>query len=87
VKHLEGLTEDEVVALNIVTGVPRVYELDDDLRPAGPGKDLGDPEELARRASEVANQGRAASKAAEAEVEPEPEGGGEPDDPNADPEG
>ena len=87
VKHLEGLTEDEVVALNIVTGVPRVYELDDDLRASAPGRDLGDPEELARRAAEVANQGRAESKVAEIEVEPEPEGGGEPDDPNADPNG
>jgi 2,3-bisphosphoglycerate-dependent phosphoglycerate mutase len=86
VKHLDGLTEEEVVALNIVTGVPRLYELGDDLRPTRPAKDLGDPEELARRAAEVANQGKAATAQAEVDVEPEPPGGGEPDDPNADPE-
>ena len=59
VKHLDGLTEDEVVSLNLATGVPRVYEIGTDLRPTGPGRDLGDPEDLARRAAEVANQGRA----------------------------
>ena len=59
VKQLEGLSEDEVVALNLATGVPRVYDLDDiSLRPTGPGHDLGDPEELSRRAAEVANQGK-----------------------------
>ena len=59
VKQLEGLSEDAVVGLNLATGVPRVYDLDDStLRPRGPGRDLGDPEELTRRAAEVANQGK-----------------------------
>jgi 2,3-bisphosphoglycerate-dependent phosphoglycerate mutase len=58
VKHLDGLTEEEVVDLNLATGVPRIYRLDDALRPTGAGEDLGDPEELARRAAEVANQGK-----------------------------
>lgn len=34
VKHLDGITQDEIVNLNIPTGEPLVYELDDDLRPA-----------------------------------------------------
>jgi len=62
VMHLEGLSEDEVVGLNLATGVPRVYDLDDrTFRPTGPARDLGDPEELARRAAEVASQGQPSS--------------------------
>jgi len=55
VKHLDGLSEDEVVELNIPTGVPRVYELDPDLRPKS-WKYLGDPEDVARRAAQVKAQ-------------------------------
>ena len=33
VKYLDGVSEDEIVGLNIPTGIPLVYELDDDLRP------------------------------------------------------
>ncbi|MDZ4826955.1 MAG: 2,3-bisphosphoglycerate-dependent phosphoglycerate mutase, partial [Actinomycetota bacterium] len=36
VKHLDGMTEDQVVALNLPTGEPLVYDLDDDFRPTGP---------------------------------------------------
>jgi 2,3-bisphosphoglycerate-dependent phosphoglycerate mutase len=57
-KHLDALGEDEVVSLEIATGVPRVYDLGDDLLPTAPGRDLGDPEDLARRAAEVADQGK-----------------------------
>jgi len=55
VKHLDGLSEKEVVELNIPTGVPRVYELDSDLRPTS-WKYLGDPAEIERRAAQVKEQ-------------------------------
>ena len=55
VKHLDGLSEAEVVELNIPTGIPLLYELDGDLRPAG-SRYLGDPEEARRRAEAVAKQ-------------------------------
>jgi 2,3-bisphosphoglycerate-dependent phosphoglycerate mutase len=55
VKHLEGLTEPEVVDLDIPTGVPRVYELDSKYRPTSV-RYLGDPDEIARRAAAVKSQ-------------------------------
>jgi 2,3-bisphosphoglycerate-dependent phosphoglycerate mutase len=55
VKHLDGLSDDEVVELNIPTGVPRVYELHRDLRPAS-WRYLGDPAEIERRAAAVKAQ-------------------------------
>ena len=55
VKHLDGLSEEEVVELNIPTGVPRVYELDSELRPKS-WKYLGDPDDVARRAARVRAQ-------------------------------
>jgi 2,3-bisphosphoglycerate-dependent phosphoglycerate mutase len=55
VKHLDGLSEEEVVELNIPTGVPRVYELDEDLRPMS-WRYLGDPAEIERRAAAVKAQ-------------------------------
>ena len=58
VKHLDGTPDDEIVGLNIPTGVPLVYRLDDDLNPAS-REYLGDPEEIARAMESVAAQGRA----------------------------
>ena len=55
VKHLEGLTDEEVVDLNLPTGVPRVYELDSKYRPTS-SRYLGDPDEIARRAAAVKSQ-------------------------------
>ena len=55
VKHLDGLVDQEVVELYIPTGVPRVYELDADLRPRG-WRYLGDPAEVERRAAAVKAQ-------------------------------
>lgn len=55
VKHLEGITDDDIAALNIPTGVPRLYELDDDLQPVKADY-LGDPDEAKRKAEAVANQ-------------------------------
>jgi 2,3-bisphosphoglycerate-dependent phosphoglycerate mutase len=55
VKHLDGLTDQEVVDLDIPTGVPRVYELDSRFRPTS-SRYLGDPKEIARRAAAVKAQ-------------------------------
>lgn len=59
VKYLDGIGDDEIVGLNIPTGIPLVYELDDELRPLG-HRYLGDPERVAAAAAAVAAQGRAA---------------------------
>ncbi|HVW30423.1 MAG TPA: 2,3-diphosphoglycerate-dependent phosphoglycerate mutase [Polyangiaceae bacterium] len=56
VKHLEGISDQDIVELNIPTGAPLLYQLDDDLRPTGPGRYLGDPEEVKRRAAAVASE-------------------------------
>lgn len=58
VKMLEGLSEEEILKLNIPTGIPLVYELDDELR-AVSSRYLGDPEAARRAAEAVANQARA----------------------------
>jgi 2,3-bisphosphoglycerate-dependent phosphoglycerate mutase len=55
VKHLERLTEKQVVDLDIPTGVPRVYELDAAFRPIS-SRYLGDPKEIERRAAAVKAQ-------------------------------
>jgi 2,3-bisphosphoglycerate-dependent phosphoglycerate mutase len=58
VMHLDGLTKEEVVALNIPTGQPLRYDLDDDLRPTVRGGTYLDPAAAAAAAEAVANQGR-----------------------------
>ena len=58
VKHLDGLTDEQVVALNIPTGQPLRYELDEELQPTDPGGEYLDPEAAAAAAAAVANQGR-----------------------------
>ena len=58
VKYLDEISDDEIVGLNIPTGVPLVYELDDRLKPIR-NYYLGDPEEVARAAAAVASQGKA----------------------------
>ena len=58
VKHLDGMGEDEVVGLNIPTGVPLRYDLDDDLRPTKPGGEYLDPEAAAAAIEAVKNQGK-----------------------------
>jgi 2,3-bisphosphoglycerate-dependent phosphoglycerate mutase len=57
VKHLDGISDDEIAELNIPTGIPLVYTLDDDFRPTGPGAYL-DPDAAAAGAAAVANQGK-----------------------------
>ncbi|HVT10085.1 MAG TPA: 2,3-diphosphoglycerate-dependent phosphoglycerate mutase [Polyangia bacterium] len=56
VKHLEGISDTDIAELNIPTGAPLVYRLDDNLRPVEPGRYLGDPEEVKRRAAAVASE-------------------------------
>src|SRR5262245_2560652 len=58
VKHLDGMSEEAVVGLNIPTGIPLVYRLDDDLRPTGNGGEYLDPDAAAEAIQAVANQGR-----------------------------
>ncbi|MFX0058675.1 MAG: 2,3-bisphosphoglycerate-dependent phosphoglycerate mutase, partial [Candidatus Heimdallarchaeota archaeon] len=58
VKYLDNLSEEEIINLDIPTGIPLVYELDDDLKPIT-HKYLGDPEEIARATQAVKDQGRA----------------------------
>ena len=58
VKYLDEISEEEIVGLNIPTGIPLVYELDDKLRPLKHYY-LGDPEEIRKMMAAVANQGKA----------------------------
>lgn len=60
VKYLDNISDEDIVELNIPTGIPLVYELNDGLR-AVSHRYLGDPEAAARAAEAVANQ--AAGKA------------------------
>ena len=58
IKHLDGLSDEAVVSLNVPTGIPLRYELDDtNLMPVGPGEYL-DPEAAEAAIQGVANQGR-----------------------------
>ena len=61
VKHLDGLSDAEVVDLNIPTGVPRVYELGADFRPTS-WRYLGDLADVEKRAAAVKSQGASGSK-------------------------
>ena len=61
VKHLDQLSEQAIVELNIPTGIPLLYELDAQLKPIRKTY-LGDPEAVKRAAAAVANQGRAGAK-------------------------
>jgi 2,3-bisphosphoglycerate-dependent phosphoglycerate mutase len=58
VKHLDGIPDAEISALNIPTGIPLVYELDDAFRPAGGAGRYLDPRAAAEAAEAVRNQGR-----------------------------
>ncbi|MEP0804310.1 MAG: 2,3-diphosphoglycerate-dependent phosphoglycerate mutase [Chloroflexota bacterium] len=58
VKYLDNISDAEITELNIPTGLPLVYELGADMKPLK-SYYLGDPEEAARKAAAVANQGKA----------------------------
>jgi 2,3-bisphosphoglycerate-dependent phosphoglycerate mutase len=57
VKHLDGISDEDIAELNIPTGIPLLYELDDDFAPVKPGKYL-DPEAAAAGAAAMAAQGK-----------------------------
>jgi 2,3-bisphosphoglycerate-dependent phosphoglycerate mutase len=58
VKYLDNVSDEEIVKLNIPTGMPLVYELSEDLKPAK-SYYLGDPEEIKKAMEAVAKQGKA----------------------------
>jgi 2,3-bisphosphoglycerate-dependent phosphoglycerate mutase len=58
VKHLDGISDQAIAGLNIPTGIPLVYELDEDLKPLNPGGTYLDPEAAKAAIQTVANQGK-----------------------------
>ena len=56
-KYLDGIADEAITELNIPTGMPLVYELDDELRPLS-NYYLGDPEKVRKAMEAVASQGR-----------------------------
>jgi len=58
VKHLDGISDSDIAGLNIPTGIPLRYDLDDDLRPVTAGGRYLDPQAAAAAAEKVKNQGR-----------------------------
>jgi 2,3-bisphosphoglycerate-dependent phosphoglycerate mutase len=59
VKHLDGISDADIAALNIPTGIPLVYRLDSNFQPIVKGGEYLDPEAAAAAAAAVANQGKA----------------------------
>ena len=58
VKHLDGISDMDISGLNIPTGIPLLYELDDAFRPIVPGGRYLDPQAAEAAAEAVRNQGR-----------------------------
>ena len=58
VKYLDGISDQDIVRLNIPTGIPLIYELDEKLKPIR-NYYLGDPEKIKRAMETVAAQGKA----------------------------
>lgn len=58
VKHLDGISDEDIAGLNIPTGMPLVYRLDESMQPTVAGGEYLDPEAAAAAAAAVANQGR-----------------------------
>ncbi|MDF1810461.1 MAG: 2,3-diphosphoglycerate-dependent phosphoglycerate mutase [Phycisphaerales bacterium] len=58
VKHLDGISDDDIVGVNIPTGMPLVYELDENLKPLSK-RYLGDAEAVEKAMAAVASQGKA----------------------------
>ncbi|MFA5355936.1 MAG: 2,3-diphosphoglycerate-dependent phosphoglycerate mutase [Candidatus Omnitrophota bacterium] len=58
VKYLDNVSDEEIVKLNIPTGIPLVYELDEQLKPVK-SYYLGDPQEVKKAMESVAKQGKA----------------------------
>ncbi|MBP8921399.1 MAG: phosphoglyceromutase [Micropruina sp.] len=58
VKHLDNISDEAIAGLNIPTGIPLHYELDDDLRPVKTGGTYLDPDAAAKAIEAVKNQGK-----------------------------
>jgi 2,3-bisphosphoglycerate-dependent phosphoglycerate mutase len=58
VKHLDGMSDEAVVGLNVPTGIPLLYELDENMRPVKTGGEYLDPEAAEEAIAAVAAQGR-----------------------------
>jgi len=58
VKHLDGVSDEDIAELNIPTGIPLVYRLDENFKPLVSGGEYLDPEAAAAGAAAVANQGK-----------------------------
>ena len=58
VKHLDGISDDDIAGLNIPTGIPLLYELDEDFKPITKGGRYLDPEAAEAGAKAVAAQGK-----------------------------
>ena len=58
VKHLDGISDEDIAGLNIPTGMPLIYELDSEMKPTVRGGRYLDPEAAKAAAEAVANQGR-----------------------------
>ena len=58
VKHLDGISDEAIAGLNIPTGIPLYYELNDDFKPVTPGGQYLDPEAAKDAIAAVANQGK-----------------------------
>lgn len=59
VKHLDNMTDEEIMGCNLPTGIPFVYELDNELKPVVSMKFLGDEETVRKAIESVAAQGKA----------------------------
>lgn len=59
VKHLDEMSDEAIMGLNLPTGIPFVYELDENLKPVVSMKFLGDPETVKKAMEAVAAQGKA----------------------------
>ena len=57
IQHLEGLTPDQIMEVNMPTGIPLVYELDGNLKVISK-RFIGDADEVAKAMEAVANQGK-----------------------------
>jgi 2,3-bisphosphoglycerate-dependent phosphoglycerate mutase len=58
VKHLDEISDDDIAGLNIPTGIPLAYRLDDEVKPVERGGRYLDPEAAAAAIEAVKNQGR-----------------------------
>lgn len=58
VKHLDGISDADIATLNIPTGIPLLYELNDDFSPRKTGGEYLDPDAAAEAITAVANQGK-----------------------------